>query len=78
MALHGVSGADKILFNTGRFTAEIVMKAAYNGIPILISRKGVTATSHDLAQRLGITLIGHAAAERYICYAGVERFDADR
>jgi FdhD protein len=42
MALHGVSGADKILFTTGRLTAEIVMKVARSGIPIIVSRKGVT------------------------------------
>lgn len=77
MALHGVAGSDKILFTTGRFTAEIVMKAACNGIPILISRKGVTATSRDLAERLGMTLFGHAAGDRYTCYAGIERFDAE-
>jgi FdhD protein len=76
MALHGVAGADKVLFTTGRFSAEIVMKAAYSGIPVLISRKGLTATSYDLACRLGMTLFGHAAPGRYICYAGVERFDA--
>jgi formate dehydrogenase assembly factor FdhD len=32
--------------------------------------------SYDLAQRLGMTLFGHASPGRYICYAGVERFDA--
>lgn len=77
MALHGIAGADKILFTTGRFTAEIVMKAAYSGIPILISRKGLTATSYDLACRLGMTLFGHAGPGRYICYAGTGRFDAN-
>jgi FdhD protein len=77
MALHGIPGTDKILFTTGRFTAEIIMKAAYSGIPILVSRKGLTATSYDFAQRLGMTLFGHAAPGRYICYAGAERFDAE-
>lgn len=77
MALHGVSGSDKVLFTTGRLTAEVVMKAAFNGIPIVVSRKGITATCADLATTLGMTLIGHAARRRYICYAGAERFDTD-
>ncbi len=77
MALHGVSGSDKLLFTTGRLTAEVVMKAALNGIPVLISRKGITATCVDLATTVGMTLIAHTA-RRYICYAGAERFDADR
>lgn len=76
MALHGISGGDMILFTTGRLTAEIVMKAAYNGIATIVSRKGVTALCYDLAERLGMTLFGHAAKGRYICYAGLGRFDA--
>ena len=74
MALHGVQGGDKILFTTGRLTAEIVAKAAHNGIPILVSRKGITCS--DLAAKLGMTLFGHAVKDRYVCYAGGERFDA--
>jgi FdhD protein len=44
MALHGVPGGDKILFTTGRLTSEMVMKSAHNGIPILVSRNGSTAS----------------------------------
>ncbi|HEV2700241.1 MAG TPA: formate dehydrogenase accessory sulfurtransferase FdhD [Steroidobacteraceae bacterium] len=76
MALHGISGQDMILYTTGRLTAEVIMKAALSGIATVISRKGITALCHDLAERLGMTLIGHAAKGRYICYAGLERFDA--
>lgn len=76
MALHGERGADKILFMTGRLSAEIVAKAASGGVSILISRKGITGTALDLGAKLGMTLFGHAAPGRYICYAGGERFDA--
>lgn len=75
MALHGISGTDMILYTTGRLTAEVIMKAALSGIATIISRKGMTALCYDLAERLGITLFGHAAKGRYICYAGAERFD---
>jgi FdhD protein len=78
MALHGVPGADMILYTTGRLTAEVVMKAALSGIPTIVSRKGITALCHDLAERLGMTLFGHAARGRYVCYAGVGRFDPHR
>ncbi len=77
MALHGVSGADKILFTTGRLTGEMVMKAAFNGIPILVTRNGVTAMGCDLALRLGMTVFGRAANRRYACYTGAQRFDSD-
>ena len=75
MTFHGVSGGDKILFTTGRLTSEMVMKAAHNGVPIVISRNGVTAMGCDLAARLGMTLFGRAANRRFFCYVGAERFD---
>ena len=77
MAFHGVSGGDKILFTTGRLTSEMVMKAAHNGVPILVSRNGVTAMGCDLAARLGMTLFGRAANRRFFCYVGAERFDPE-
>jgi FdhD protein len=78
MALHGIPGTDMILYTTGRLTAEVIMKAALSGISTIISRKGMTALCHDLAERLGMTLFGHAAKGRYVCYAGVERFESHR
>jgi FdhD protein len=78
MALHGISGTDMILYTTGRLTAEVIMKAALSGISTIISRKGMTALCYDLAERLGMSLFGHAAKGRYICYAGAERFDPQR
>jgi FdhD protein len=77
MALHGVPGGDKILFTTGRLTSEMVLKSAHNGIPIMVSRNGVTAMGYDLAAKLGMTLFGRAANRRFLCYVGAERFDAE-
>jgi FdhD protein len=73
MRLYGVDGADKMMFTTGRLTAEMVMKAAHNGIPVMISRNGTTAMGYDLAEKLGMTLIGRAANRRYLCYVGADR-----
>ena len=73
MRLYGVDGADKMLFTTGRLTAEMVMKAAYHGIPVMVSRNGTTAMGYDLAAKLGMTLIGRAANRRYLCYVGADR-----
>lgn len=76
MSLHGIEGADKILFSTGRLTAEMVMKAAHNGIPVMISRNGTTAMGYELAAAFGMTLIGRAANRRYLCYLGAGRIDS--
>jgi FdhD protein len=77
MALHGVSGGDKTLYTTGRMTSEMVMKSAQIGVPIIVSRNGVTAMGLDVAGRLGMTLIGRAVKRRFLCYVGAERFDAE-
>jgi len=77
MLLHGVAGADKTLFTTGRLTGEMVMKAAHNGVSIMVSRNGVTSMGYDLGVKLGMTLFGRAAKSRYLCYTGAERFDRE-
>ena len=77
MLVHGVGGADKVFFTTGRLTSEMVIKAAQMGVPIVVSRNGVTAMGHDLAMRLGMCLFGRAANRHFLCYTGLERFDAE-
>jgi FdhD protein len=77
MGMHGVSGADKAFYTTGRLTSEMVMKAAQMGVPIVVSRNGVTAMGHELATRLGMTLFGRAANRHFLCYTGTERFDSE-
>lgn len=77
MGLHGVQGGDKIFYTTGRLTSEMVMKAALMGVPIIVSRNGVTHMGHELALQLGLTLFGRAANKHFLCYCGFERFDAE-
>jgi FdhD protein len=75
MVLHGIHGTDKMLFTSGRVTAETVIKAAINGIPVIVSRKGLTGMGFELAEQLGMTLLGRAADHTYLCYAGADRLD---
>jgi FdhD protein len=77
MALHGVSGEDKVFYTTGRLTSEMVMKSAQIGVPIIVSRNGVTAMGHEMAERLGMALFGRAANRHFLCYTGFDRFDAE-
>jgi FdhD protein len=77
MAMHDVAGSDKTFYTTGRLTSEMVMKAAQIGVPIIVSRNGVTAMGYDMAARLGMTLFGRAANRHFLCYTGTERFDAE-
>jgi FdhD protein len=77
MIQHGIGGGDKVLFTTGRLTGEMVIKAAQGGVPIVVSRNGVSTMGYDLAGKFGMALIGRAVNRRFHCYTGSERLDAD-
>ncbi|EPX77226.1 formate dehydrogenase accessory sulfurtransferase FdhD [Litoreibacter arenae] len=79
MALEGASAADKVLYTTGRLTSEMVIKTALMGIPVLVSRSGFTAWGVEIAQQVGLTLIGRMRGQRFVCLSGAERlvWDAD-
>jgi FdhD protein len=76
MWLHGVDGADKIFYTTGRLTSEMVIKSAQMGVPIVVSRSGITQMGYEVALRLGLALFGRATNRHFIAYCGFERFDA--
>ena len=72
-----VSAADKILYTTGRMTSEMVIKTAQMGIPTLASRSGFTAWGVEIAQQIGLTLIGRMKGQRFICLSGEDRLIRD-
>ncbi|HEV8501861.1 MAG TPA: formate dehydrogenase accessory sulfurtransferase FdhD [Casimicrobiaceae bacterium] len=74
MWLDGVDGGDKIFYTTGRLTSEMVIKAAQMGIPFLVSRSGLTQMGYEIAQKVGMTMIGRATNKHYLLFTGAERF----
>ncbi|MDE2092897.1 MAG: formate dehydrogenase accessory sulfurtransferase FdhD [Burkholderiales bacterium] len=76
MWLRGMGGEDKTFYTTGRLTSEMVIKAAQMGVPIIVSRSGVTQMGHQLAVQLGLALFGRATNRHFICYSGQARFDS--
>ena len=74
MWLDGVDGGDKIFYTTGRLTSEMVIKCAQMGIPILLSRSGLTQMGHQIARQVGITMIGRCQGRHYLLFTGGERF----
>ena len=68
-----MSGADKVFYTTGRLTSEMVIKSAQMGVPIVVSRSGITQMGHEVAQRLGLCTIGRATHKRFLCYSGAAR-----
>jgi FdhD protein len=77
MWLDGEDGADKIFYTTGRLTSEMVIKAAQMGIPFLVSRSGLTQMGFEIAQKVGMTMIGRATNRHYLLFTGAERFRVD-
>lgn len=75
----GTSADNKLLYTTGRLTSEMVIKCALMGIPALASRSGFTAWGVEIAQQVGLTLIGRLRGARFVCLSGQERliYDAD-
>ncbi len=77
MWLDGLDGADKIFYTTGRLTSEMVIKTAQMGIPFLVSRSGLTHMGWQIAQKIGLTMIGRAQGKHYLLFSGADRFERD-
>ena len=74
MWLDRVDGSDKIFYTTGRLTSEMVIKAAQMQIPFLVSRSGLTQMGFEIANKVGITMLGRAVNKRYLLFTGKHRF----
>ncbi|SHF45798.1 FdhD protein [Loktanella atrilutea] len=77
MFAEGITADDKLLYTTGRLTSEMVIKTALMGIPTLVSRSGFTAWGVEIAQQVGLTLVGRMKGQRFICLAGDHRLIRD-
>lgn len=77
MWLNQTEGNDKIFYTTGRLTSEMVIKVAQMGIPILLSRSGVTQMGRDLARQVGVTLVARAKGRHFLIYNGAEFIEFD-
>ena len=62
-----------ILFVSGRAGYELVQKAARAGVPILLAVGAPTSLSVELAERVGLSLLGFARENRFTIYTGRER-----
>lgn len=75
MWMEGVSGEDKWFYTTGRLTSEMVIKVAQMGVPVLLSRSGVTQMGLELAQQLGVVLIARAKGKHFLVYQGADQIE---
>ena len=69
----GMRADNKVFYTTGRLTSEMVIKSAQMGVPIVISRSGITQMGHAVAQRLNLCAIGRATNKRFLCFSAPQR-----
>jgi len=71
--ISGASAPGLAFYTTGRLTSEMVIKSAQMGVPVVVSRSGITQMGHQIAQSVGVCAIGRATNKRFVCYASAER-----
>ena len=65
--------AGLVFYTTGRLTSEMVIKSAQMGVPVVVSRSGITQMGHQVAEAVGLCAIGRATNKRFLCYSHAER-----
>jgi len=74
--LDGVPTEDSVILTTGRISYEMVIKAARASAPIVVSAKAVTDLAAEIADVLGITVVGYARGGGMTVYTHAERIDS--
>jgi len=71
--LDGVDAGAHALLVSGRVSSEILRKCAAFGIGLLVSRSAPTTLALDMAQILGVTVVGYARVNRMNIYTHPRR-----
>lgn len=66
MWLEGIEGEGKSFYTTGRLTSEMVIKCAFMGISVLLSRSSVTYMGYQMAQKHGLTIVSRVRGKHYL------------
>jgi FdhD protein len=71
--MEGIKPGKRLILTTGRISSEMIQKAGRMEASVVISRTSPTSLSIQMAEKLGITLIGYARPGHFIVYAHPER-----
>lgn len=73
LILEGKKGADYALVTSGRITSELILKAVRIDIGIVISRSAPSQLATNLANKLGVTVVGFARGKKFNIYTHPQR-----
>jgi len=71
--LEKISLPQRVILTTGRISSEMLQKSARMSASIVISRTSPSSLSIEMAEYLGITLIGYARKHRFNVYSNPQR-----
>jgi FdhD protein len=66
-----------VFYTTGRLTSEMVIKSAQMGVPVVVSRSGMTQMGLEVARQVGLCAVGRATHKRFLCFTHPERLVLD-
>lgn len=69
----GVDFNNSIIMTTGRISSDMILKAVNTGTPVVVSRSIPTTMAYEIAERLGITIVGRIVSKEPIIYTHKER-----
>lgn len=75
--LNNINTSAMMVALTGRVASEMLTKSARIGVPLVVSRSAPTGLAIDLAEELGLTLVGFARGESLNIYCHSERLIDD-
>jgi FdhD protein len=55
----------------------MVIKVALMGIPVLLSRSGITRMGLELARQVGVSMLARSKGKHFLIYNGAESFEFD-
>jgi FdhD protein len=73
LLLEQIKPSESIILTTGRIISEMIQKAGRVGASLVISQTSPTSLSIQMAEKLGITMIGYACHECLIISAHPEK-----
>jgi FdhD protein len=71
--LIGTDFHSSMIMTTGRISTDMILKAVNIGSPIIVSRSIPTTLTLEIAEKLGITIVGRVISNRPIIYTYKER-----